>query len=344
MRMPSALACLAALLAASAARPASPAPPSTVIPVPLPGGGGGIGFDDLLFARGIGRVVVPAGRSGNLDLIDPASRQVVAIGGFRRSDRFGGGHGEGTTSADEGRGHLFAIDRTVGKLAVVDPRARRIVASALLAADPDYVRFIAPTGELWVTQPDREQIEVFSLPAAGVPAPRHAAFIRVPGGPESLVVDAARGRAYTHLWNGVTLAVDLKSRAVVARWRNGCRGSRGIALDERRGLLFVGCAEGEAVVLDLGRGAVDDRFPTGAGVDIIAYDPGLGHLYVPAGRSATLTTLGISGSGKLSLLGTVAIAEGSHCAASDDRRQVWICDPRQGRLLLFKDTFPPASR
>jgi hypothetical protein len=41
---------------------------------------------------------------------------------------------------------------------------------------------------------------------------------------------------------------------------------------------------------------------------------------------------------------TAAPAEGSHCAASDDRRQVWICDPRQGRLLLFKDTLPPASR
>jgi len=56
-------------------------------------------------------VLVPAGRSGNLDLIDPVTKQVTAIGGFSSRTSFGGGHGQGVTSADEGRGFLFATDR-----------------------------------------------------------------------------------------------------------------------------------------------------------------------------------------------------------------------------------------
>jgi len=51
-------------------------------PLPLPGGQSGIGFDDMGFAPSIHKVLVPAGRSGNLDLIDPDTKQVTAIGGF----------------------------------------------------------------------------------------------------------------------------------------------------------------------------------------------------------------------------------------------------------------------
>src|SRR6185295_3421600 len=104
-----------------------------------------------------------------------------------------------------------------------------------LAASPDYVRWVAPTGEVWVTEPDAEQIEVFTAPPDGTSAPKQAALVKVKGGPESLVIDPTRGRAYTHLWKSATVAVDLRSRAIVATWPNSCEGSRGIALDERRG-------------------------------------------------------------------------------------------------------------
>ena len=127
---------------------------STAVPVPLPGGEGGIGFDDMLFAPALKKVVVPAGRSGRIDLLDPATRLVVPIGGFSTQERFVQGHGEGTTSADAGRGLLFASDRTARKLVVLDPAARTIVARAPLASGPDYVRWVEPTGEVWVRAPN----------------------------------------------------------------------------------------------------------------------------------------------------------------------------------------------
>jgi hypothetical protein len=337
------LAC--ALFALTAAVTSAAPPPSVPAePLALPGGEGGIGFDDLLFAPDLARLLVPAGRSGRVDLVDPVSRQVVAIGGFSTQGRFVQGHGEGTTSADFGRGLIFASDRTAKKLVVLDPAARKVVARAELASGPDYVRWVAPTGEIWVTQPDQERIEIFALPASGPPVPVHKEFLSIPGGPESLIVDAARGRAYTHLWKSTTLAIDLKSRAVVARWPNGCGGSRGIALDPERGFLFAGCAEGKAVVLDLQQnGAVRDSLSAGSGVDIIDYSRGLHHLYLPGGESRTMAILGVGKSGKLALLATVKTAASAHCVAADDHRQAWVCDPHHGRLLRVADGFPASE-
>ena len=331
------------ILMAAAAAGCLPALPGesalTATPVPLPGGSAGIGFDDLGFAPALKAILVPGGRSGNLDLIDSVTATVVPITGFSASDTFAKGHGEGITSVDAGRGLLFVTDRTAKTLAVVDPNSRTIVAHAALASGSDYVRFVEPTDEIWVTEPDEERIEIFTLSTTGVPQPAHAAFITITGGPESLVIDATRGRAYTHLWKGSTVAIDLRKRTVLETWKNHCAGSRGIALDSRRGFLFAGCAEGKAVVLGLDtHGAILGTLENGSGVDIIAYNAELGHLYLPGARSATMAILGVADSGKLSLLGTVATAAGAHCVVSDDRKQAWVCDPDHGRLLLVRDT------
>jgi hypothetical protein len=85
---------------------------------------------------------------------------------------------------------------------------------------------------------------------------------------ESLVIDATRGRAYTHLWGGATVAIDVHTRAIAETWPNGCASSRGIALDEARGFVFAGCDEGKAVVLDAAQGGRQlSSLSAGAGVD-----------------------------------------------------------------------------
>ena len=307
----------------------------------MPGGEGGVGFDDLVFAPALGRVVVPAGRTGNLLLFGPQQRDAVVVGGFSALAAGEGHRGAGTTSADFGRGLLFASDRTARRLDVVDPAQRRIVASAPLAGGPDYVRWVEPADEVWVTEPDAERIEVFKVPPGAAPTPVPTAAIAVSGGPESLVVDAARGRAYSNLWKDETVAIDLASHSLVATWPNGCAGSRGLALDGEHGLLFVGCAEGKASVLDLGHGGARlDQAEAGDGVDIIAFDPARRRLYVPGARSATLTVFVVSPSGKLAPIATAATAPRAHCVTVDDHRQAWICDPQKGRLLVVTDDLP----
>ena len=322
-----------------------PAAASGATSIPLPGGSGGIGFDDLRFSPSLGKILAPAGRTGNLDLIDPDDHAMTVIGGFAPTGDFRGGHGEGTTSVDEGDTFLYATDRTSGTISVVDPRAKKIVGSAKLAAGPDYVRFVQPTRELWVTEPDSDQIEVFRLEGTLPPHLRHDRFIPVKGGPESLVVDPSRRRAYTHLWSGTTLAIDLTSHAIVARWPNGCTDSRGIALDGSRGFLFAACAEGTVVALDVVHdGKPLGRAKSGSGVDIVDYDPKIGHLYFPGARSATMAVIGVAKDGTLSVLGTVPTAAGAHCVVTDGRGTAYVCDPKAGALLAIRDPYPASLK
>src|SRR5438552_16623193 len=100
----------------------------------------------------------------------------------------------------------------------------------------------------------RRPIEIFTLGQDATAPPVHAAVVAVTNGPESMVIDNTRGRAYTHRWQATTVAIDLTSRAIVAEWQNGCAASRGIALDETRGFLFASCSEGPTSVIDVANG------------------------------------------------------------------------------------------
>jgi hypothetical protein len=318
-----------------------PAPRLKAEPFPLPGGEGGIGLDDLAFAPGLRRVVVPAGRTGKVVLIDPRSRKPREIAGFKSAPAGKVAHDAGPTSADEGKGYLFAIDRTSRRLEVIDPVKGAIVAGAPLAGSPDYVRYVAPTNEVWVTEPDQGGIEIFTLSNARPPVPAHAAFLAVPGGPESLAIDARAKVGYANLWKSSTVVIDLAARKIVRTWPNGCQNSRGLALDAPHQRLFVGCEEGGADVLHAGyNGAILDRFRFGSGTDLIAYNPALSHLYVTAAKSGQMAIVGISKEGLAKLLATADTALGAHCAVADDQGQVWLCDPREGRVLVVKDTLP----
>src|SRR5262249_15159363 len=81
-------------------------------PIPFPGGESGIGFDDLGFAPSLHRVLVPGGRTGKLMLIDPETGRTEIISGFTHGAEYGGGHGEGITSAGGGPRGIFLTHRS----------------------------------------------------------------------------------------------------------------------------------------------------------------------------------------------------------------------------------------
>lgn len=307
------------------------------IVIDLPGGAAGIGFDDLGFSRALDRVLVPAGRTGKLYLIDPQSHEIEQVEGFSSAKTYAGGHGEGITSADAGPGVIFVTDRSTGALNVIDAKSRKIVSSAKLASGPDYVRYVQATNEVWVTEPRTARVEIFSL--QGNAAPVHAGFIAVPNGPESLVIDNDGGRAYTNQWTDKTVAIDLKRRTIIAQWPDACRGSRGIALDPTRSTLFVGCEEGKLSVLDTKSGQLRGNCGSVEGVDIIAYNPALHHVYLPGEESASLNVIDVSDAGAPRVLATIPTVKGAHCVTVDDRNNAYVCDPQHGRLLLIRDSF-----
>jgi DNA-binding beta-propeller fold protein YncE len=296
--------------------------------VELPAGKPGIGFDDLQYSSRLGRVLVPAGRSGNLDLIDPATGKVATtIGGFSSAKAFDGGHDFGITSVADTGSALAVTDRSSDEIVLVD--GTKITARHKLAGGPDYVRWVPATKELWVTEPDADQIEVFSADLKPV------ATIAVKGGPESLAI--AGTTAYTHLWAGATVEIDVARRAIATTYKNGCGGSRGIAVDEANGLVFAGCADGKVTVL--AKGKVIAQLRPVDGMDIIAWSPAKRHLYLAGSSSADLAIVAVGKDGALKLLGKAAGAKGGHCVTTDDAGHAYVCDPRGGRLLVDADPY-----
>ena len=278
--------CALSVLVLATVADGQPAPEA----IPVPGGANGVGFDDLAYSAELHRVIVPGAGTGALLLVDPGDWRITSLAGLSERKTFQGGHDDGVTSADAGRGFLFAIDRTAKRLLVIQPQDGHVAATARLAGSPDYVRFVAPTGEVWVTEPDDEKIEVFRL-EGNPPAPIHDGSVEVPGGPEALVVDGARARAYSNLWKGTTVAIPLRNRTVAAKWPNGCEGSRGLALDPDRAFLFVGCAEG-AGAGPSGGIKLGFRFPSAGGLGSGGAPSGTGGVGEDGGADGVLGVAG----------------------------------------------------
>ncbi len=311
--------------------------------VQLPGGEVGIGLDDLRFSARLGRIVSPSGRTGRVNLVDPASLAVTSIGGFTAFDRFDGSDQQGVESADEGAGFVFAVDRTNLTVSVVDPTTGTIVATTQLdATEPDYIRYVESTSEVWISNPGRSTISVLAIPKTGTPTPMQAAVIPIPGGVEGLTIDNTRSRAYTHDPSGNIVAVDLKTRSVVATWPTGCTSTHGIpAIDEKRGFLFAGCGSAETNVLALDQdGKRVGGYKLGSGATIMAYSPSLRHFYMRGDPGAPIAILAVSDAGALSLLGTLTTTNKGHCMAADDNANLWVCDWKDGKLLRFADPYP----
>jgi hypothetical protein len=311
-----------------------------LLSIPLPGAPPGIGLDDLRFSGDISKVLVPAGRTGNLDLLDPSTGVLASVDGFSSSPTYSGDSTQGATSADEGNGLVYVVDRTSKKLSVADPKMLAIKQSVALAAAPDLVRYITSTKEVWVTEPASQQIEVFTLPDDPTKsAPTSAKTIPVSGGPEGLAVDADGGRAYTSSTASTTYTVDIAKRGVVSQWSNGCATTGDIVVDPSRKLLVVGCTEGRIVVLGVPSGATLGSATVGAALDELAYDSTKGRVYAQSPTVGTMTVVDLSAVGTTTLRGSIGTVMGGRGTVATGGGSVYIGDPGMGRLVLVRDPF-----
>lgn len=323
-----------------AAPPSSDALPSRMLP--LVHQRGALGLDDMGYAPSLHRILVPAAQSGALVLVDPATQQLTrwahVVPGGRGVDR----DDAGTTSASVGAGMVFVSDHQDREIVALDIHTHKAVARAKLASGPDYVRYVAPLQEVWVTEPGASQIERFAIRAGAHPSLARVGVVAVPGGPESLVIDAHRGVAYTNQWKDHTLQIRLRHPRVTASWPNTCQGSRGLALDAADGIVLVGCKEGKVVALKPGdHGKRVGHATVGAGVDIIAWNPALRHVYAPGARSATLSVLRMTATGALDRVATAPAAPHAHCVATDGIRHAYVCDPGAGAVIEYTDHARP---
>ncbi|MFI5372659.1 MAG: YncE family protein [Candidatus Eisenbacteria bacterium] len=111
------------------------------------------------------------------------------------------------------------------------------------------------------------------------------------GRPEFAVVDGT-GRLFVNLEDSsAVVTLDTRTLAVVARWTLAPgEGPSGLAMDQKHGRLFAGCANQKLVVLDARNGRVVSTLPIGTGVDGVRFDATRGLVYSSNGEG-TLTVI-----------------------------------------------------
>jgi len=185
--------------------------------IQLPGGPP-VGMDYLAYDQAHDRIWVPAGNTGNIDVIDVASGKVTALSGFATAPpRMPGRPRMGPSSAAVAAGVVWIGNRGNNQLLAFDGGSLAPVGAVQLDVMPDGLAYVGSTRELWATTPADKGINVISL--EGAKAPRQIADIKVDGSPEGFAVDEARGIFYTNLEDkDRTLAIDLRTRKVTTDW------------------------------------------------------------------------------------------------------------------------------
>jgi DNA-binding beta-propeller fold protein YncE len=300
-------------------------------------GGAPVGMDYLAYDAANQRVWVPAGNTGNVDVVEAGGGKVTAVGGFPTAPSPRPGRPNmGPSSATVGDGVVWIGNRANNQVCAIDAHTLEKRACVQLASMPDCLAHVAATHELWVTTPRDQTLTIVDV---GAKAPAQPVSIKMAGSPEGCAVDATRGLFFTNLEDkDKTLAIDVKARKVTATWSPGCgaEGPRGLAVDPVRGLLFVACTEG-AVTLDLGHhGREVGRLKTGGGVDNIDYDPVRKLLYLASGKDATLTLARVAEGGALSSVTTATTATGARTVVVDGSGTAYVADSPGGRLIVIK--------
>jgi len=307
-------------------------------PLELPGGSVGVGFDDMRFSATLEQLLVPAGRTGDLDLIDPSTELISPLTGFSTQAGYSGGATFGVTSAEEGNDVIYATDRTTGLLASIAPAVKTIGATLKLEATPGYVRYASPTNEVWVTEPSANQIEVVTPTGAdGGAGLTHVMTIPVAGA-ESLEIDGTNGLAFTNATTS-TVAIDVRTHKVSGTWPNGCKSATGLAVDPLHGWVIAACNEGRIVVLSEQSGAMLGTVTTGAGVQQIAYDVQRARVYAPSPANAAMAVVVLDAQGVPTLAGSVQATPDARCAVTPGAGQVFVCSPAKGEIVFLFDPF-----
>ena len=324
----------------SAALPVAPVPALklTSKPIPLPGATGPVSLDYLASDRTAGRVWIPAGGTGSVDVLDVASGKLTRIEGFATVEREMRGQKRvmGPSSATIGDGVVYAGNRATSEVCAIDAAKLTKGACLKLPVSPDGLQYVAGKKELWVTTPKDNSLTVLD---ASTPAKlKMKAKVTLDGSPEGYAVDDAHGVFYTNLEDkNKTVAIDTTTHKVTSTWQPGCGqdGPRGLAIDTARGFLFVACTD-HLEALDIAHaGALLSKLDTGAGVDNIDYLDARGRVYVVSGKTATLTVVQVDDKGILSAVVTAPTSDGTRVVVADRDGTAYVADGAQGRVLAL---------
>ena len=186
-------------------------------PLLLPGGPSAILMDYLAYDARAGRLWVPAGNTGKVDIVDTSTRKIQTVD-FPTAER--NNRTFGPTAASVGAGVVYIGNRADSTICAVDAKSLARGACIKLEAVPDGVAYVGATKEVWVTTPRDKALVVLDVSGD---APRVKAKLPVDGQPEGYAVDERRGIFYTNLEDkDLTLAIDVRTRKIKSQSKPQC--------------------------------------------------------------------------------------------------------------------------
>jgi len=295
-----------AVAATGATAPAATPPLRLVADIPMPGAA--VRFDYQSLDAGSGRLYISHMNADQLVVFDTRARKVVAnLEGFARV--------RGIFVVPELK-RVYAAARATHEVVVVDTDTLQTVARVGPVPDPDGIAYAPKANRVFVSDEKSKADAVIDAKTNRV-----VASIAIGGEAGNTVYDAASDQILVAVAEPAELAViDPAAGKVTARFSlPGVMEPHGIALDAAGRLAFV-AGEGNSTlaVLDLESGKVLETHPVGDDPDVLAFDPGLGLLYVAA-ESGRLTVFerhekGLVSRGELSMphAHSVSVDPGTH--------------------------------
>ncbi len=250
----------------------------TVIDIPLPGPA--VRFDYQSLDAKNGRLYMAHMNADQLVVFDTQKRQVIAnLDGFKRV--------HGVIAVPE-IDRVFASATGEHQMVAVDMNTLKIVGSAGPINYPDGLAYSPATRRVFVSDEHGGVDAVIDAQTDKL-----MASIPLGGGAGNTVYDAAARRILVAV-HGVNelVSIDPAAMKIVGRYKlPGVENPHGIALDQGNRLAFIAGEENQSLaVFDLNAMKLLTVHQVGQDPDVLAFDPGLGRLYVSA-ESGTVTVL-----------------------------------------------------
>lgn len=285
-------------------------------------------FDFLAIDPERRRLLAAHTENGSLDVIDLDARKLV------KSVPVGGAQGS-AVDAKNGR-YLVSVSKPP-QMAVVDARTLEVTGKVPLSGPADVMAFNPASGLAYVCHDDASEAWVVD-PASG----KVAGSVQLPSdSPEDLAFDSTGEHLFQNMKTGsVVVVIDTKTNKVTASWPTlPAEKPHGMAMIPDAGRFLVVGGNGKLVLMNCKDGKVIASANVAAGVDQIAYDPGLKRAYCASG-SGVLSVVGVERD-TLTPLGDVPTASRAHSVAVDARtHKVWIAYVKDAQSIVQPFTPP----
>ncbi len=286
--------------------PAVPGPSSLFQAVgdfPLPGGT--TRWDYLSLDQDRGRLFVAHLGDSEVVAFDTKFRKVV--GTIKDI-----GHVHGTLVIPR-KPLVYASATQTNEVVAINASTLKIIARIPAGVYPDGMAYAPEAGKLYVSDEHGGTETVID-----VTSNRRLATISLGGKVGNSQYDPGTQHIIVNVQGRQELAIiDPVKDAVVERIAlPGARGNHGLLIEAQRRLAFIACEDNDTlVVLDLKTGGIVHTFPVGGEPDVLAYDAGLGMLYV-AGEAGVMSVFSVTDKG-VDKRGDIAVGPNAHTVAVD---------------------------